>query len=346
MTSNINNNRKNIAWINTSRAILIFLVYLCHSQSRFGVWLPYEQSLVQPFFVNAFFFISGYLLIKKHFQEGNEQLSGSQWFEIRGGKSLICNILYKIALPSFIITSAMYLPKQVVRGIDGINYEEMIECTIGGCTMWFTSALVVAELILFVALFIKRGNLLYLWIVGVITLIAGLCLNSIHPGAFPWFYKSGMLAILPIVAGGTYWKFENVIDKNMKEMLCVGALVCYVVAILFANDYIKYSCEYIRVSLGGFIAFCVSTLLLIHYAKKVRKIDWVDYVGRNTLILYLFSGALPESIGIIVHKFLPSLQYTGVIVVTLVSFSLGAVLTFIVDKYIPWLLDLRLLKKK
>ena len=50
---------KNIKWINTARALCMISVYLLHSEFYYGdAGFSYGYALT-PFYVNAFFFISG-----------------------------------------------------------------------------------------------------------------------------------------------------------------------------------------------------------------------------------------------------------------------------------------------
>lgn len=57
-------NRKE--WIDLVKALCMIGVYLCHSEVYYygmgGLQLGY---IVQPFYVNAFFFVSGYLFFSK-----------------------------------------------------------------------------------------------------------------------------------------------------------------------------------------------------------------------------------------------------------------------------------------
>ena len=52
-------------WIDTLKAICMIGVYIAHSEA-FTKGDSMLNKAVQPFYVNAFFFISGYLLFKKY----------------------------------------------------------------------------------------------------------------------------------------------------------------------------------------------------------------------------------------------------------------------------------------
>ena len=62
----IDNSKKNINWINAVKAICMISIYFIHCQSYYGYWIPgVVNGLITPFYVNAFFFVSGYLLFRK-----------------------------------------------------------------------------------------------------------------------------------------------------------------------------------------------------------------------------------------------------------------------------------------
>lgn len=59
------NKSKNINWINAVKAISIIAVFLVHCQSYYGYEMKTFDDFIHPFYVNAFFFISGFLLFRK-----------------------------------------------------------------------------------------------------------------------------------------------------------------------------------------------------------------------------------------------------------------------------------------
>lgn len=63
---------KDILWIDYTKAISMILVYLVHSQLYYGYMMDNLNNFIHPFYVNSFFFVSGYLLFRK-------QLSGNGW---------------------------------------------------------------------------------------------------------------------------------------------------------------------------------------------------------------------------------------------------------------------------
>lgn len=68
MISFMTKSKKNIHWINSVRAIAIIAVFFVHTQLYYGCMLDINL-LVYPWYVNAFFFVSGYLLFWKQLSE-------------------------------------------------------------------------------------------------------------------------------------------------------------------------------------------------------------------------------------------------------------------------------------
>ena len=63
------NKGKNIYWINAVKAIAIIAVYLSHVSVFYGYSIGKVHAFINPWYVNAFFFISGYLLFRKQLKE-------------------------------------------------------------------------------------------------------------------------------------------------------------------------------------------------------------------------------------------------------------------------------------
>lgn len=59
------NQQKSISWINVLKAISLIAVFFVHCQLYYGCMFDRFNRLVYPWYVNAFFFVSGYLLFWK-----------------------------------------------------------------------------------------------------------------------------------------------------------------------------------------------------------------------------------------------------------------------------------------
>lgn len=57
--------KKNIYWINAVKAFAIMAVFLSHVQAIYGYHIGIVHRFISPWYVNSFFFVSGYLLFRK-----------------------------------------------------------------------------------------------------------------------------------------------------------------------------------------------------------------------------------------------------------------------------------------
>ena len=90
-------NNKNLYWINAVKGICMLAVFYVHCMLLYGLRIDFASSLIHAFYVNGFFFISGYLIFRK-------QLSfpciGESFIEYvsKDGKKLLENIFFSISV--------------------------------------------------------------------------------------------------------------------------------------------------------------------------------------------------------------------------------------------------------
>lgn len=63
-------------WVDAIKAICMIAVYLLHSEKYYGTAGVSYGYVVQPFYVNAFFFVSGYLFFRKHLNKKMSIMEG------------------------------------------------------------------------------------------------------------------------------------------------------------------------------------------------------------------------------------------------------------------------------
>ena len=80
---------KDIAWINTVKALCIIGVFFVHSQMYYGCWQQNLNQFILPFYVNGFLFISGYLLFWKQLSKPRIDEDKRQYISRVGGGQII-----------------------------------------------------------------------------------------------------------------------------------------------------------------------------------------------------------------------------------------------------------------
>lgn len=339
----------NIAWINTAKAICIFLVFCFHTQYYMQVDLSNISCLYEPFFTNGFFFISGYLLLGKQWKTDLLSLSYKSWLmgkQKGNGRNLLGNIVFRISLPTILFSSFLFIPKIVLRG-EKFDVNTFLHDTIYGGAIWFTCALTVAELILFLLLLIRvRKWWLYLAVSIALTFVA-IYFSKDSEGLYgtrdvPWFWKGGFIATLFMSLGGIYHKYEKFLDTNKPVWIVASVLLVYIIFTSVFKTLISVSINVASLNVFGFVASMMGIYLLIEISKRLPATSWVDYVGRHTLVLYFFSGAIPNVLSIVFSQLLPC-NLVAYFLISFLSFILALFITYFINHYLEFLVDLRYL---
>lgn len=341
--------KKNILWINYLKAISIIGVFFVHCQLYYHFWLGSINNFIHPFYVNAFFFVSGYLLFRKQLSEPLIDQTAGEYL-VGGGKSLCSNILWRLVLPTILFSVIEFFPSHVLRG-HGFDISTFLCKTIGGCTYWFTAALVVAELLIVGMLLTRTRNVWFYFATCCVFFMLGQIMVANEWTIFkqdpslPWQYQNGLYALLFLAFGGLYWRYEDAINKWMNRYTLLGMIVVYVVCLVFQPAYFRVLVSTLDLNAPGILISLLSTMILIELCKKLPTISLLNYIGQNTICFYFMSGALPIIVGMVVSKAI-GLSVFGYIMVFIVSLTFALIGTYIINRWFPWLLDMRVVFKK
>lgn len=338
------NNQKAINWINAVKALSVLAVFFVHSELIYGKLLPIDRY-IYPWYVNAFFFISGYLLFWKQLSVSKIDESRKTYILTGGGKSLIFNVLYRIVIPSIIFSIIEFAPSCLFQGRD-ISISFFLFKTLGGGTYWFTSALVVAELVLFL-LFCTRKRNIWFYVASCLCIGAS-CLLFTRMGVFRggfWAWRRGLMSLIFIAIGGLYWCYEKQIDKFMKWWFALVLLAVYILIIYFYKQYSDPLISTLTIQPLGFVTSIISCLLLVWLCKCLKEYKPLTFIGQNSLGFYFLSGAVPVTLNLIVSKTLTEKYYWMMLIIFVVSIIIAYIAVNIINRWLPWLWDLRTIKK-
>ena len=322
--------RAEISWVNWARAICIVLIYFAHSVEISGQpiqeWL---HSLYTYVYVNVFFFVSGFLLLGKQVQPAN--------------------ILFRIVIPAVIFSTLEYFPKVLLRGGE-MSAESFITQTLGGGTYWFLSALAVAQLIIWA---LQKSGIKNIWfyvVCSVVIASAGIILSRSgitildSDESFPWKYKQGMICTLFISAGALYGKYMGNRPLPVWAFVllsCVYVLGC----VLWPERMGDSSVLYCSLQLSGFFWSLAGILCVVELCRRLPEWGPMRFVGRNTILFYMMSGAIPTVLTMLFSRFL-ALNTITLLLIFVLSFAIAMVLTMIIVRYLPFLKDLRTLSRR
>ena len=254
-------------------------------------------------------------------------------------------------IPSTLFAAIEFFPSHLLRGMT-FDLGTLLYKTIGGCTYWFTSALVVAELLILLMLVSRIRSVWFYFIASCVMFALGQIIVSCdfslleqYP-SFPWQYKHGLYSMIFLALGGVYWKFENLINRVINKYVFIGMIVLYVILLIIYSSHFKVLVSMLDVNIAGIFLSILATVTLIETCKRLPESNALNYIGQNTIGFYFMSGALPIVLSMVVHKVIPGSSALGLAIVFAASMAISYVAVYIMNRFMPWLLDLRTLKRK
>ena len=343
------NDKKEIEWINVAKTLCIAIIFLNHSEFYCNCNIGVIRNLYLPFFVNTFFFLSGYLLLKKQLSPFYINASLKEWWNMpEGGRTLLQNILFRIVLPTVIFAVILYIPKIIIRG-GNLLLKDMVRETIVDGTYWFTCALAISEVLFLCALLFRIKKIwFYLCFSVILALVAQILvwhkIYFFNDDSMPWYYKSGFTACVFLVIGGIYNKYETLIDNYFKPIICLILIVPCTYILLFHFSSIQCVISRGALDIPGFFVDIVLIYVFIRISKVLRGGKLFNYIGRHSIGFYFFCGAIPNAVWVVMNRagFNPSLTTT--LVCTVLSILLSYPIVFLLNRYVPFVYDLRKFK--
>lgn len=230
--------------------------------------------------------------------------------------------------------------------------KELLADTLGGCSLWFTCSLVLVELFIFVMLLSRSNRTLGYLLTSVIVAMMGLFLinhdtNLLGLSDFPWFYKRAMLALLYVVCGGIYFKYEEQIVRIVSRWYVLALLV----VLYFVVEFVMQEKALCLTSMGemnvlGASVSIVGSVILIELCRKLKENVLLTFVAKNSIVFYFFSGALPVTLSAILSRVMEVQNVAGMMIVFVLSLLIGAVVAYVISRWLPWLLDVRKVYKR
>lgn len=339
-----------LLWIDYVKAICMIGVYLYHSRIYFSMEIPDYNLWLAPFYVNAFFFVSGYLFFRKQLTKNN--FSRNLISNLKEQKSSFLNIVFRVIIPTILFSILLYFPKILFHSTQ-FNFRDFTIETLGGISFWFTSAFAVAQIILLLLMCFGVNNLKKMLLSTFLLFIIGFYLNAQNEppltatSYFPWFYKTGMEYTFIMTLGGLYCRFEKMIDGMMKWGWIPMIIIYFtILAYIWNGNYIALMGLGGKCSALGFIELIIGVLLVIKACKYIKRHSkLLEFIGKNSIVFYFFSGFLPAAFSATAHKIAFPITYFSTLIIALMSIMLGTFLTYIIIRYIPFLTDLRKLNK-
>ena len=316
-------------WIDYVKAICIISVYFFHVEVYNGlIGSRFYGFFLHPFYVNAFFFVSGYLFFRKWI--GDDRVDGFSW-----GKYVdaVKNLFFRIVVPTIVFASIFYIPK-IMFNSGEMDFGRYFYDVWGGVSFWFTSALAVSQLLLLTLLFTRSRKIWFYFVISVVLFFIAYFLKSVDFTPFPWYYKSGLAATLFMTMGGIYQKYEDWIDSRIGRIgwCLLGFVYWFVMLCNFEKQTMHFGLMRINITLIGGIVSILGICFVVGIAKKIKNERIIKYIGQNSILFYFFSGVVPAFLSTCFDYFV-EVNYYLVIIITLISIIFAYILTWVINNY-------------
>lgn len=316
-------------WIDTMRGICMIAILLYHTEVYYTgkIITPYQCYVHNA--LAGFFFLSGYLFV------GNKGFSISHKLK---------SILRSLILPYFFFTIILGVLKVVFQHADATI---ILNKVILGHASWFVAALIVAELLMCITMFITRGKTVFLCLIAVLSFAIVFVFGNKHdpsPHYYQqnlWYFNDAMLALGIIICGTLYRRFESFFNR-FHPILYTSSLFFLIIIIKIMimtrhEDTVIGSVEVSNIPL--FLAdITVSTLFLVALCKWLGRVFMISWTGEHSLVYYFFCGASPTLVALLLNKIgFPYGSYWQLIIALILVYDLCTIISFIVYRYLPFL---------
>ena len=326
----------------------MFMIYYAHcaaywKYSAFGV-----QKYFEPVYVNVFFAISGYLLYRKFLSSSIAELpSRKYWGVVRGQ---VQNILFRLMLPSILFAMIEFVPASILQQRECSVAAFMLK-TFGGGTYWFLSAQVVVELFICICLLSRAKSIWFYFGCSCFVTAFGIHLVAMDftlfsfNASFPWMYQHAMLSAVFFALGGLYWRYEIQINKILDSYLSLLLMIaCYACLLSVFPSAFRVTVSTLNLNIPGIGISALGILIFIGICRKLPGIKMIQRIGKSTLGFYLLCGAVPKVLCKVLSRAIPQNTFVGWLVLLISSFALTDILVYNLNRFLPAVFDLRMMK--
>lgn len=252
-------------------------------------------------------------------------------------------VLFKLVIPTIIFSSLIYIPKIFFHSRE-LSLEYYIYDVFGGVSFWFTSALAVSQIVLLIVLSSGLRKLRWFSLLSLIIIFSMPLVKDCFPGPFPWYFKSGLGAVVLMVIGGYFLYIQS--KFKFPKFLSWGIFLCYAAAVIanFIHPIANYALMSVTVNTTGAILSLLGVISIVIISKMIRTFDILQFIGENSIILYFFSGTIPAFLTSLIKP--ENSNALTTLCFGTASILLGVIVTKFIMKWMPFMTDLRLLYKK
>lgn len=341
-------NKKNVLierkdWIDWARGVLMFLVFVYHSEVYYGDGHSWSWTFA-PFFLTGFFFISGYLFCK--------DINAVSL--VKKCKSVIKGIL----IPYLFFTVLFILPKTLFYKAD-IN--QLIIDVVMFRASWFVVVIGLFQLVYALALHKSPSNIKLLIVTTIMFAIGYLSVffyedlplwisnsawlqSPILPNRFPFCLNIALVMCPFFYLGIVYRQIESRIKISLGGL--VAMIAAYMVVMIIDKRYIGSN---ITVATHGYINLplaylygLLGTMVMIEISKRIHKFKFINYIGKHSILFYFLNGVALQFVSRIANIIAFDCKihgggYWSIILIAAIACAITFPVVWLISRYMPFL---------
>jgi len=336
-----------IHWIDNAKAISILLVVLGHTKGLDAFAYQYIYSFHMP----LFFFLSGYLLGRYHFENSLANFIKFQFKKLIVQYLVFWIISYVYWLPASLISKQLSYSKHLNF------YDPFIGILYGTANylypnvdLWFFTCLFTTSIFFFI---IQQSFGKYKWLSFLLILIAGLVFAYIYNEPkirLPWNIDTSIVALI-FFSLGFRLKESDIINKTFLisyKLNIIGFILLSV--ILFFVVKINGNVNMSQMSYDNPLLFLVTSLIgissILFISNTIPQNKCCEWLSKNTIVIFPLHAiffSIFTGIGVKLFR-LPynfKEQFYFIILYVLASIVLCIPVSFLFRKYAPALIGFK-----
>lgn len=309
-------------WIDNLRGFCMLAILLDHTEIYYTGENVIDYNLYVANVLIVFFILSGYLMYKTTFNI----------------KHKLYSIFRTLFIPYIVFTTAMYIPKNIIHS-NGIDFVEMTKNILMGQASWFIAALIIAELIFLIGIWISKGKNMPLAIMGVLGFGLSIYLSFKNQTYF-WQLDNALQALLFLYIGYLYHQYESIIN-TINKMPYTLLLFLLLIGIKIYEYNIQMDMLIWHIHITNYPIFLIDSmifsLMAIQLFQNLPPIKWLSWIGKHSIVYYFLCGGIPLITSKLLHYI--GLNYDGNYLYILLAFScvciITTLITYFIYKYTP-----------
>jgi len=312
-----------IGWIDFLQGFSMILILVYHTEVYYK-----GEDVATPYYVyttNAiilFYFISGFLLYKE------------TSFDIR---HKLYSIGRYLLVPYFLFTSVIAIPKLLIRGSE-IHLLEIVSNILLGNASWFIAALIVAEVLFSIMIWISRGKSIWLSTLAILMFVSYYFLPYDQHNYWQW--QDALLAFDFLCLGYLYNKHKDVFHTFNKPYISLLLFLFLILIKIYEYDIDlsmrRIAIEHAPLFMTDAVVWLWFIITIIKYIPRCKLMEWT---GRYSIIYYFVCGGCPLIVSLVMNK--AGFEYDGNIIrymlAFIVTYIFATLLTWIINKLFPFL---------